>query len=209
MKFWNKNQQTLLYNAFDIVRLYNYAKLDAVFIGDMMDQKITKKALRRIEAEWDSYTNDIFESGKGDKNKLHVFYVNRNQIMLMKVRIVKKEAKAISKKFPEMHLYQLAAMEFISKEGQKRVYIEVHEIDSDSSRENSEGIEEIKRLCRYQINSSRGGSSTDKNISEALSGENFIIIDIAVKNLNEANTKKRKMFEEYEKKGYKIAGALI
>ena len=59
IKFWTPRHRTTLYNAFDQVRIYNFAVLDALFVTDMLDQKITKKAQRRIENEWLTYWDDV------------------------------------------------------------------------------------------------------------------------------------------------------
>jgi len=83
IKFWAPRHRMALYTSFDQVRLYNFAILDASFVGDMLDQKITQKAQRRIENEWLIYWNDITNKDPGDRSKLIVYKINSNQFLLL------------------------------------------------------------------------------------------------------------------------------
>ncbi|MCD9528346.1 hypothetical protein [Photobacterium carnosum] len=98
IKFWTPRHRTYLYGIFDNVRLYNFAVLDAEFVRDMLDQKLTPKAYRRIESEWSDYWEDIFAEEPSEGNKLLAYRINRNQIMLLKVSRTIGIAKAVSEK---------------------------------------------------------------------------------------------------------------
>lgn len=102
IRFWTSRHRTYLYGIFDNVRLYNFAVLDAEFVRDMLDQKITQKAYRRIEIEWSTYWEDIFEEEPSEGNKLLAYRINRNQIMLLKASRAIGVAKAANEKYEEL-----------------------------------------------------------------------------------------------------------
>ena len=102
IKFWTPRHRTVLYNVFDQVRLYNFALLDSVFVSDMLDQKITQKAQRRIENEWLTYWNDVFDKEPQDRNKLLVYRVNTNQFLLLKAGNATSVAKFVHEKYEDL-----------------------------------------------------------------------------------------------------------
>lgn len=93
IKFWTPRHRTYLYSLFDQVRVSQWAVLDKDVLRDILDQKITQKAYRRIQSEWAEYWNDVFEEEPSDKERLVVAHLNKNQVVLM----LAKRAAAIGK----------------------------------------------------------------------------------------------------------------
>lgn len=83
IKYWAPRHRTTLYNAFDKVRLNNFAILEANFVSDMLDQKITQKAQRRIEDEWVTYWCDMYEEEPEAQEKLLVHRINKSEFLLI------------------------------------------------------------------------------------------------------------------------------
>lgn len=102
IKFWTPRHRTTLYNSFDQVRLYNFTVLDAAFVGDMLDQKITQKAQRRIENEWLTYWNDVFDEEPNDASKLLVSRINRKQFLLLKAGKATSISKLVNEKYEDL-----------------------------------------------------------------------------------------------------------
>jgi len=102
IKFWTPRHRTSLYNIFDQVRLFNFALLDTTFIGDMLDQKITQKAKRRIENEWLTYWDDVYAEEPAEKSKLLVYKINSNQFLLLKAGNATGIAKVVHEKYEDL-----------------------------------------------------------------------------------------------------------
>ena len=68
----------------------------------MLDQKITQKAQRRIENEWLTYWNDVFDKEPQDRNKLLVYRVNTNQFLLLKAGNATSVAKFVHEKYEDL-----------------------------------------------------------------------------------------------------------
>jgi len=102
IKFWTTRHRTYLYSVFDNVRLYNFAILEAEFIRDMLDQKITQKAYRRIEKECSTYWEDIFEEEPSEGDNILAYRINKNQIMLIQASRAIGIAKAANEKYEDL-----------------------------------------------------------------------------------------------------------
>lgn len=102
IKFWTPRHRTALYNKFDEVRLYNFAILDSAFVGDMLDQKITQKAKRRIEDEWLTYWDDVYDEEPEEKYRLLVYRINQNQFLLLLAGRATGIAKSVHEKYEEL-----------------------------------------------------------------------------------------------------------
>ncbi len=99
IKFWSPRHRVALYNTFDEVRLYNFALLDSAFVSDVLDQKITQKAHRRIENEWLTYWDDVHSEEPDDECKLLVYKINSNQFMLLMAGSAISIAKLVHEKY--------------------------------------------------------------------------------------------------------------
>ena len=106
IKFWTPRHRTTLYSIFDNVRLYGFATIEYAFITDMLDQKITDKAMRRIEAEWVNYWEDIFEEEPSEDNKLlvHRFSENPSQFILLKAMAAIEIASWANEKYNDLFI---------------------------------------------------------------------------------------------------------
>ncbi|MCW8091870.1 hypothetical protein [Alteromonas sp. ASW11-130] len=102
IKFWTPRHRAILYNIFDQVRLCNFGLLDSAFVGDMLDQKITQKAQRRIENEWLTYWEDVYAEEPVDKEKLLVYKINSNQFLLLKAGNATSVAKLVHEKYEDL-----------------------------------------------------------------------------------------------------------
>ncbi len=102
IKYWTPRHRTTLYNIFDDVRLYNYAVVDSDFIGDMLAQKITEKAIRRIENEWRVYWNEVFEEEPATTSKLLVNRINQHQFLFLKAGKAKKISNLVRDKYEDL-----------------------------------------------------------------------------------------------------------
>ena len=111
IKFWTPRHRAALYNTFDQVRLYNFALIDAAFVGDMLDQKITQKAQRRIENEWHTYWDDIFDEEPEDKSSLLVYKINSNQFLLLKAGNATSIAKLVHEKYEDLFNARIGEIE--------------------------------------------------------------------------------------------------
>lgn len=104
IKFWTPRHRTALYNAFDQVRLYNFAILEGSFVADMLDQKITQKAQRRIESEWITYWEDIFSEEPNEESSLLVYKINSGQFLLMLAGNATEIAIASHEKYEDLFI---------------------------------------------------------------------------------------------------------
>jgi len=102
IKFWTPRHRATLYNSFDHVRLNNFALLSSKFVGDMLDQKITQKALRRIEDEWLEYWDDVYDEEPADNSKLLVCRINQEMLLLLKAGKATGIAKTVHEKYEEL-----------------------------------------------------------------------------------------------------------
>ena len=102
IKFWTPRHRTALYNTFDQVRLKKFAVLEGAFVSDMLDQKITQKAQRRIENEWVTYWDEVWGEEPSDGNKLLVYRINRNQFLLLLAGRATGIAKAVHEKYGDL-----------------------------------------------------------------------------------------------------------
>jgi len=111
IKFWSPRHRVTLYNTFDEVRLYNFALLDSAFVSDVLDQKITQKARRRIEHEWVTYWEDVYGEEPDDKFKLLVYKINSNQFMLLKAGNATSIAKLVHEKYEDLFSSRIGELE--------------------------------------------------------------------------------------------------
>ncbi len=111
IKFWSPRHRVALYNTFDQVRLYNFALLDSSFVSDVLDQKITQKARRRIEHEWLTYWDDVYSGEPDDKCKLLVYKINSNQFMLLKAGNATSIAKLVHEKYENLFNSRISEIE--------------------------------------------------------------------------------------------------
>jgi len=102
IKFWTSRHRATLYNIFDKVRLYNFAVIDAIFMRDMLDQKITQKAYRRIENEWLTYLEDIYDEMPDKEENLIICSINENQYLLFMAGKADEICKTIQTRIEEI-----------------------------------------------------------------------------------------------------------